>query len=259
MKAMVRTLIVDDEPLARRRLRRLLAAHADIEVVGECGDGARAVADITRLRPDLALLDVQMPGLDGFEVVARVGADHMPLVVFVTAHEEHALRAFEVAAVDYLLKPFDADRLGEALQRVRDRRAPGSRSKEDLVRRLAVLLEHARSQDAYPDRIAVKADGRVLLLAVGEIEWIEAAGKYVHLHTPARSFLLRESISELQKRLDPGRFARIHRSTIVQLGAVVEIEPTFHGECTVLLRSGRSVTLSRGYRGQLRARFGDSF
>jgi two-component system LytT family response regulator len=254
----IRVLIVDDEPPARRRIRKFLAAHDDIEIVGESTGGAQAVTDIESHGPDLVFLDIQMPRVDGFEVIERVGPECMPVVIFVTAYEQHALRAFEIAALDYLLKPFDAERFALTLDRARDRLARRQGETESFEHKLVEALAQARSSERHPVRLAVKVQQRVVLLAVADIEWIEAAGKYVRLHTRTESYLHRERIGAMQEALDPGAFARIHRSTIVNLGAVVELEPTFHGNCTVLLRDGTRLTLSRRYRSQLRGAFGDA-
>ena len=250
--AELRILLVDDEPLVRRGLRDFLEGVADAVVVGECGDGAEALAVLGREPVDVVFLDVQMPELDGIEVASAL-ADGGPAVVFVTAFSEHAIRAFELSAVDYLVKPFDRERFLAALDRVRARR--GGREGE-LSERLAALLAELRRPGSYVERILVRSDGRIRLVPVVEIDWVEAADNYVRLHVGAERHLVRETMASLERRLDPDRFGRIHRSAIVNLASVRELQPTFNGEYAVLLRSGARLTLSRGYRDALLTRLG---
>lgn len=246
----IRTLIVDDEPLARERLRKLLAAETDVEVVGECGDGQEAVAAIERDQPDLLFLDIQMPELDGFGVLEIVRTARMPEVIFVTAFNQHALRAFEVHALDYLLKPFDRERFQTALDRARKRLAH-ARSGE-LNQKLTALLADLRPPEPKTaDRLAIKTGGKVVILRTADIDWIEAADNYVNLHVGADSHLLRETMSTIEARLDPGHFIRISRSAIVNLERIKELQPMFHGDYTVILRSGTKLSLSRNYRDKL--------
>jgi two-component system, LytTR family, response regulator len=246
----VRTLIVDDEPLARGRLRQLLEDQIDIEIIGECEDGVTALQAIREERPDLVFLDVQMPELDGFGLLQELGQESMPAIIFVTAHDQFALRAFEVHALDYLLKPFDAERLQRSLTRARgwlERRGG-----EDLGTKLSALLTDLRGPAAkLQDRLAVKSSGRVVLLKYEEIDWIEAADNYVNLHVGKESHLLRETMNNLEQRLPAERFLRISRSTIVNLDRVRELQPMFHGEYAVILRDGVRLSLSRGYRDRL--------
>lgn len=247
-----RALIVDDEPLARRRIRAFLGEHSDVQIVGECGQGAEAIRVIQETQPDIVFLDVQMPKLNGFEVLERIEPHEMPIVVFVTAYQEHALRAFDVDALDYLLKPFDSKRFAEALQRAR-RQIELLRSGDGVLQqRLLKALRHLPSGTEYVTRLAVKNQGRVYFVNVDEIQWIEADGKYVHLHTMEATHLLRMSMQGLEEKLDPERFARIHRSTIVNLDAVSELQPMFHGDYAVMLRNGKELTLSRSYKPRLR-------
>ena len=254
---MIRTLLVDDEPLAREGLRVRLGVVNDVEIVGEAGDGPEAVEQLLALRPDLVFLDVQMPGIDGFGVLERVAADHLPLVIFVTAFDEFALRAFEVNAIDYLLKPIAGTRLEESLARVR--RELGTEGSGGTRERVVRLLDTVRSESepgppAGPTlrgRFLVREGDRYLVIKAGEITWITAAGNYVELHLGARSVLLRMTLSELERQLDPGRFARIHRSTIVALDEIREIVPEWHGDSEVILRSGQVLRMSRKYRGRL--------
>jgi two-component system LytT family response regulator len=252
----IRALVVDDEPLARERIVTLLAKE-DVEVVGECADGAAAIDAILRLSPDLAFLDVQMPGADGFDVIQLVGPSKMPPVIFVTAYDNYALRAFEVHALDYLLKPFDRDRFHAALERARqeiERRQNGA-----LEKRLLALVRDLRPAAQRLDRLVVKSGGRVFFVKAEEIDWIEAAGNYVRLHLGADSHLFRETMNALEARLDPDRFFRIHRSRIVNMERIQELQPWFNGEYLVLLRNGTKLTLSRGYREKLQERLGRPF
>lgn len=250
MPATIRVLIVDDEPLARDRVRALAAGQPDLEVVGEAADGQAAIEAIESLRPDLVFLDIQMPGMDGLEMVGHLERGTMPAIVFVTAYDQFAVQAFELHALDYLLKPFDDERFAAALGRVRawlGRAAPA----EDLSDRLEALLADLRPAGRLPDRLAIKSGGRVLLLRVEEIDWVEAADNYVNLHVGTESHLLRETMNALEKRLPPDRFLRISRSTLVNLDRIKELQPLFHGEYAVILRDGTRVTLSRGYRDKL--------
>jgi two-component system, LytTR family, response regulator len=254
----VRTLVVDDEPLARRRLCRLLRADPSVKVVGECGDGAAAVEAVERLAPDLMLLDVQMPGVDGFGVLEALPRDRWPVVVFVTAYDQHAVRAFEVHALDYLLKPVEparfAEAVGRAVEHVRLRRAgrPGQSEK------VAALVEGRPAAVApYGKYLLVRDGGRLVPVRVAEIDWAEAAGKHVRLHVGGKAHVVREGLARLAARLDPSQFPRIHRSALVNLRCIQEIEPAFHGDCTVLLHDGTRLTLSRTYRAAFHRLFGE--
>jgi two-component system, LytTR family, response regulator len=242
------TLIVDDEPLARRRIRRMLARHPEIEVIGECANGREAIAAIREQQPALVFLDVQMPELDGFAVLEQISAEAMPLVIFVTAYDQYALRAFEVYALDYLLKPFDRRRFDTALQRVKGRlfNEPSGVSERTLA-----LLEELRAKQSHLERMVIKAGGRAFFLKTEEIDWIEAEGKYVRLHVGKESYLVREAISQIESQLDPKRFLRIHRSTIVNLDRVRELQPWFHNDYRVILRDGTELMLSRSCRKRL--------
>lgn len=250
----MRTLIVDDEPVARRRLRRLLRAERDVEIAGECADGATAVETIRTTAPDLVLLDVQMPELDGFHVLQALGDTRMPDVIFVTAYDRYAVRAFEVHALDYLLKPVDAGRLGRALERARARLAERQRGPVDP--RLLALLQDLGAERRYLTRIPVKAEGRVLVIDLADVDWIGAADNYVTLHAGAREHLLRDTMGRLERELDPERFVRIHRSAIVQLDRIRELVSDFHGDFEVVLRDGTRLTLSRSYRAKVEAALG---
>ena len=248
----IRTLVVDDEPLARERLTNLLSAEPDIEVVGQCRDGEEAATAIVDHTPDLVFLDVQMPSMNGFEVIDAVGSEKMPLVIFVTAYDQHALKAFQVRALDYLLKPFDRERFQEALQRARtyiQRDETG-----DIGRRLLALVKDLRRDQPKTDRLVVKSGGRLFFLRTDEIDWIEAAGNYVRLHVGPVSHPLRETMNAIESRLDPEKFFRIHRSRIVNMERIQEMQPWLNGEYAVLLRTGTRLTLSRGYREKLQDR-----
>jgi two-component system, LytTR family, response regulator len=253
----IRTLVVDDEPMARERILSLLQQEGDVEVIGQCSDGVQAVSAIQQQSPDLVFLDVQMPGCDGFGVIQNIGADRMPTVVFVTAYDEYALRAFEVHALDYLLKPFGKDRFQETLKHAREsleRRRAG-----DLGRRLLALVHDLKPEQQRLDRLVVKSGGRVFFLRTEEIDWIEAAGNYVRLHLGEESHLFRETMNGMEARLDTRRFVRIHRSRIVNTERIKELQPWFNGEYVVILRNGTRLTLSRGYREKLQEQLGKAF
>jgi two-component system LytT family response regulator len=256
----IRTLVVDDEPMARERIMSLLQQETDVEVIGQCSDGTQAVSAIQQQTPDLVFLDVQMPGCDGFGVlqhIQNIGADRMPTVVFVTAYDEYALRAFEVHALDYLLKPFGKDRFQETLRHAReqlDRRRAG-----DLGRRLLALVHDLKPEQQRLDRLVVKSGGRVFFLRTDEIDWVEAAGNYVRLHLGEESHLFRETMNGMEGRLDTRRFVRIHRSRIVNTERIKELQPWFNGEYVVILRNGTRLTLSRGYREKLQEQLGRAF
>lgn len=251
----IRTLIVDDEPLARERLRALLSAEPDIEIIGECGDGPEAVESIRRDAPDLVFLDVQIPEIDGFGVIERVGVENAPVVVFVTAYDQYALEAFDVHAVDYLLKPFDKTRFAKALARARS--AVQAQRSGEVSERLLALLRGLRAAPAgRTERLVVKSAGRLFFLRTGEIDWIESSGNYVCLHVGSETHLLRETMSSLEARLDPASFIRIHRTAIVNVDRIKELQPLFHGEYEVVLRGGARLTLSRSYRDRLQCLLG---
>ena len=251
----LRVLIVDDEPLVREGLRDYLADEPDVIVAGECANGLDALTFLDRAEGtvDLVFLDVQMPELDGLEL-AQALMPGGPAIVFVTAFSEHAIRAFELNAVDYLLKPFDRERLRTALARARARHA--SLGQTELSDRLTAVLEELRRDRGYVERLLVKSDGRIRFVPVADLEWIEAADNYVRLHARGERHLLRETIRSLEGRLDPVHFARIHRSAIVNLARIRELQPTFNGEYAVLLDTGARLTLSRSYRDAVRARLG---
>ncbi len=253
----IRTLIVDDEPAARRGLRLLLERDAGVEIVGEAATGAEAAELMTRVQPDLVFLDVQMPGGDGFEALAKVDPALVPAVVFVTAYDEHALRAFDVNAVDYLLKPYDDARFGAALQRAKDE--VRRRQADSVNTRLVQLLDYLQQgggqkpspDEPAADRILVKSSGEIFFLKVAEIDWIEAEGDYMKFHVAGRAHLMRETMARLEARLDPKRFIRIHRSTIVNIDRLRKLSPSFAGEYAVILHDGTKLKLSRGYHDRI--------
>jgi two-component system LytT family response regulator len=253
--APIRTLNCDDEPLARERLRSLLTRHRDVEIISECSNGADAIQAITDLRPDLVLLDVEMPRADGFAVLEALDPDSLPAVVFVSAHDQYAVRAFESHALDYILKPFDEARVDRALHRVRGQLARASGATRHIDPRLLSLLEELRDR-RRSDRLVVKTGGRVVFLRTEDIDWVEASGNYVRLHVGGEAHLLRESMKNMERRLDPSTFVRIHRSAIVNVDRIRELEPWFHGEYIVILRDGTRLTSSRVFSDRLNALIG---
>jgi len=250
----VRVVIADDEPLVRRGLRAFVEASPGVSLVGEARNGREAVDIIRAQRPDLLFLDVQMPELDGFGVLQALAGEPVPVVVFVTAYDEYAIRAFDVHAVDYLLKPFDEDRFRTALGRARSRL--GERRADTLDQRLEAVLSALRAREQYADRLLVKSEGRVTVVQVEDVDWIEAADNYARVHTARGRYLVREPIKSLERKLDPRHFARVHRSAIVNLARVRELQPMFGGEYVIILSTGTKLTLSRGYRDAFRDRLG---
>ncbi len=250
---LLRAIVVDDEPLARRRLRSLLADEADVEIVGEYGNGRDAVAAIRELSPDLVFLDIQMPELDGFGVVREVGVTQMPAVVFVTAYDEYALKAFEVHAFDYLLKPVDRDRFASTLRRARGKvRGDDART---LSIRLGALLSELGCARHEPPRLPIRKDGRIFLVKPDDIDWLEADGNHVRVHVGKESHLIRETLSNLETRLPARSFMRIHRSTLVNIARIREIQPWFQGDYVLLLTDGTRLTSGRSYRDKVRSLF----
>ena len=253
-QARTRVLIADDEPLGRARIRMLLADEPWVDIVGETADGPTTVAAIEKFHPELVFLDIQMPGGSGFDVIETVGAARMPFVIFVTAFDRYALRAFDVHALDYLLKPFDRDRFRDALGRARERIE--HRSDTDLERKLLALVNDLKPGPQPLERFVIKSGGRVFFLRARDIEWIEAAGNYVKLHVGPETHVFRETMNSIESKLDPAVFFRIHRSHIVNIERVRELQPWFNGEYVVFLTSGARLTLSRGYREKLQDRIG---
>jgi len=238
----IRALIIDDEPLGRRGLLRFLKNDPEVEVVGECADGKSAVATILGKKPDLVFLDVQMPEMDGLGVVRVVGISRMPVTIFVTAYDRYALRAFEVNAIDYLLKPVGQERFSDALTRAKRRIA--EKSQCDLNQNIKAMLERLRGEE-YVEHLSVPQNGRIVLVRTKEIDWIEANGNYARLHVGVRTHEIRETLNVLERKLDPREFLRIHRSTIVNVRAIKEMHPWFHGYHLVLLQNGQELRMSR--------------
>ena len=244
-------LLVDDEPLAREGLRILLARDPDVGTIYDAKNGYEALAAIRERRPDLVFLDVQMPEMDGFAAVREIGSERMPAVVFVTAHDQYAIQAFEVNAIDYLLKPVTADRFAKALARVKARlTVPDS---NDTNRQILSLLETMASPTRHMRRLAVRSAGKTVLVDVAEIDWIEAAENYVQLHTAAGNHLLHVTMNTLEKSLDPVIFLRIHRSVIVNVTRIRELQPVMHGEYAITLASGARLQSGRNYSEKLKA------
>jgi two-component system, LytTR family, response regulator len=241
-----RVLIVDDEPLARERIREMLKGDREIEIIGEARNGAEAVAAITTQSPDIVFLDVQMPDLNGFQVLKTLGVDGVPLVIFVTAFDQHALRAFDVHAVDYLMKPFDRKRFARAITHAKSRlqRPTGERDADRMIK----LLEELTTGAKYLERLAIKVGEKTLFVRAAEIDSIEAEGNYLRVNAGASCHMLRETINSIESQLDPRSFVRIHRSTIVNINRVKELQAWARGEYRVLLDNGSRYTLSRGYR-----------
>ncbi len=259
MPEKIKTLIIDDEPLARRNLRLLLERDPQIEILEECRNGREAVKAINALSPDLIFLDIQMPEMDGFDVLARVEPENIHAIIFVTAFDQYALKAFDVHALDYLLKPFDDERFAHALDRAKTQIE--AREIDRLSKRLLALLEERESERKgerqktnYLTRLMIKVAGRVTLLKVEEIDFIEADGNYAKLHVGRKSHLLREKMHDLEGRLDPAKFVRIHRSVIVNLDRIKEMHPHFNGDYIVVLEDGRQLRLSRTRRENLESR-----
>jgi len=240
----IKLLLVDDERPARRKMLRYLEAATDFEVVGEADDGVQAIAAVERLRPDVVFLDVQMPKVDGFQVASSLKPP-LPNIVFLTAHDQFALKAFEVHAVDYLLKPYDEDRFRKMLDRVRGRRQP--QGDHALVERLQRLLAEVQSTPRYADRVLVTENERAYFVPVAQIDWVEGARNYVMLHASGKTHTLRGTLDGLLKKLDPASFVRVNRSTIVRLDSIRELQPWFHGEYKIAMKDGATITWSRRY------------
>ena len=250
----IRVLLVDDEPLAREMLREMLENEPDAVIVGESVNGREAMEAIREHQPDLLFLDVQMPELGGFELLEALGKEQLPYVIFVTAYDQYAVRAFEVHALDYLLKPFDRDRFEISWQRAKAQMMRDRNGGAD--QRILALLEELKAGPKYLERLVIKAAGRIYFLETNEIDWIGAEGNYVSVHTGKKSHLLRETISSLESQLDPKKFVRIHRSSIVRIDRIQELQPWFHGEFRIILQDGTQLTLSRNYRDKLQDALG---
>lgn len=245
----IRTLVVDDESLARERIRDMLASDSSIEIVAECANGEEAIDSIQQYSPDLVFLDVEMPGIDGFAVLEGLPADQMPAVIFVTAYDQYAVRAFEVYALDYLLKPFDQERFDKALKRAKDQIR--SERSDAMSERILRAIEDIKTKPVHLERLVIKMNGHVFFMKAEEIDWLEAEGNYVRLHSGKESYLLRDTITALESQLDPKKFIRVHRSAIVNVDRISELQPWFHGEYRIVLQEGVQLTLSRTYREKL--------
>ncbi len=250
----IRALIVDDEAPARQRISDLLNQDPEVASLQEAADGETAVSMILSERPDLVLLDVQMPELNGFDVMEAVGSEHMPLTVFVTAYDQHAIRAFEANALDYLLKPFSDERFDTMMTRVKNSRS--DLQLREFGQNVARVMAMQANGSRYPDRLAIKAEGITRFVRVKDVEWIEAAGVYVTLHSSGKELLYRASLTEMAQSLDPSRFLRIHRSVIVNIDSIVQLQPLSHGEFELLLKDGCHARVSRTYRDAMEIRLG---
>ena len=252
----IRALVVDDEPLARAMIREMLESDSEAEIVGECANGREAVEVIKTSAPDIVFLDIQMPEIGGFEVLESLDPKAHPHVIFVTAYDQYAVRAFEVHALDYLLKPFDRERFEGAWQRAKtqiklDRT---SRRDQDII----ALLEELKAGPQYLERLVIKNGGRVFFLHVQDVHCIEAEGNYVRVYDNQKGYLLRETISSLEEQLDPKQFLRIHRSAIVKIDRIKEMQPWFHGEYRIIMENGKQLALSRNYRSNLQDAVGNN-
>jgi len=254
--ACIRTLVVDDESLARERLCDMLAADPQIEIIAECANGQEAIEAIQLHSPDLVFLDVEMPGIDGFGVLDALPPESIPTTIFVTAYDQYAVRAFEVYALDYLLKPFDQERFEKALARAKTQIS--SQRTDALSQRILSALEEIKTRPVHLERLVIKMNGHVFFIKAEEIDWLEAEGNYVRLHAGKESYLLRDTISALESQLDPKKFIRVHRSAIVNIDRITELQPWFHGEYRIILTEGVQLTLSRTYREKLHELLGRS-
>lgn len=244
--AKIKTVIIDDESLARKRISQLLAKETNVKIVAECGDGLAAISAINKYQPDLMFLDVQMPEVSGFDVLTALDAEYAPAVIFVTAYDQFTIQAFDFSAVDYLLKPFTEDRFRLAVSRARERLQNESKNHSDSS--ILRLLNHLRLNSGFLERLIVTHNNRLILVPVGDVEWIETYGNYLKIHTAGKTHLLRETMNNLAARIDPEKFIRIHRSTLVNLDLIEEIQPMFGGQYTVIMRGGAELILSRNYR-----------
>jgi len=250
----IRALVIDDERLARNFILEMLREDEEVEIIGECLNGREAIEAIQTHAPDLIFLDVQMPEVGGFAVLEKLSKEKMPFVIFVTAYDQYAVRAFEVNALDFLLKPFDRKRFKIAWQKAKARI---QRERNELLdQRILSLLKGLKAEPSYLERLVLKTNGRIFFLDTDEVDWIEAEGNYVSIHSGEKSYLLRDTISGLEVQLDPKKFLRIHRSAIVKLEKIQELQPLFHGDYRVTMRDGTQLTLSRNYRDKLQDALG---
>ena len=251
MTPSMRTIIADDEPLAREKLRVLLSSETGVKIVAECRDGQQTIAALRTQKPDLLLLDIQMPDADGFQVLRDIPTEERPIVVFTTAYDQYAVRAFEAHALDYLLKPFDQERLHGAIERARAELLKVN--DRELTSRLLDLMANSQMTSQVGRRLVIRTGGRVVFLDVDEIDWVEAAANYVKLHVGKESYLLREGISRISEKLDPGNFVRIHRSTLANVRKIKELQPCNSGEYIMVMKDGKELSCSRGYRTKLQS------
>jgi len=247
---MIRVLIVDDEPLARERVHHFLKQEPNITIIGESGNGIEAVAAIREKKPDLIFLDIQMPGMDGFEVLQHIESEHMPHIIFITAYDQYAIRAFEVHALDYLLKPFDQNRFKRALQLAGE--YIQLQKNGDFKYRIKELIQEIGSEKKYPERFIIKSEGRIYFIRTDEVNWIESAANYVSLHVGREVHLMRGTMSAMEEKLDPDKFIRVNRAAIVNIEFIREIQPFFNGEYIINLKDDSQITLSRKYREKLK-------
>ncbi|MCP4723840.1 MAG: response regulator [bacterium] len=250
-------MVVDDEPLARDRIRDLLEDETEFDVIGESCNGLEAVKHITEKQPDLIFLDVQMPEMDGFEVLDTIYKENMPHVIFITAYDQYALRAFEVHALDYLLKPFDQKRFKKSIIRAKEQ--IDQIKNNTITTRFKELLHELKTSQKFLERLVIKSEGRIFFVKTEEISWIEAAGNYVTVHVNGEEHLIRDTMNCMERKLDPEKFIRIHRSRIVNIEHIKEIQPFYNGENLIILNSGTELTLSRKYREKLKELFSYSF
>jgi two-component system LytT family response regulator len=246
--AKIKIIIVDDEPLARKRVSQLLGREPDAEIVAECADGLAAISAIGAHQPDLIFLDVEMPEVSGFDVLRSLDANRLPEVIFVTAFDQYTIQAFDAHAVDYLLKPFGEDRFRQAMQRARRRLRRSEAAPQHDAARLLRLIDHFETKKAFVERLIVGHNNRLILLLVGEVDWIETYGNYLKIHAGKKTYLLRETMNDLASRVDPEKFLRIHRATLVNLDRIRELHPMFGGLYRIILKDGTELTLSRNYR-----------
>lgn len=247
---MIRALIIDDEPLPRERIRTLLAEHRNIELIGECEDGREAVERILKERPDLAFLDIQMPELDGFDVIASLAGDYVPAIIFVTAYDEYAIRAFEVNAIDYLLKPINPTRFEKAVLRAIERLDQKSQKTEQ---RILDFIEQVRIERGYTRRFVVRTGAKLSFVQTRDIDWIDTADNYIRLHVSGQEHLVRETLKSIEGQLDPSVFIRVHRSAIINIDRIEAVEPYFHGDYVITMKDGTKLNTSRSYSERLRS------
>jgi two-component system, LytTR family, response regulator len=252
----IRALVVDDEPLAREMIREMLEDDSEVEIVAECANGREAVEAIKSLTPDLVFLDIQMPEVGGFEVLESFEREATPYIIFVTAYDQYAVRAFEVHAFDYLLKPFDHERFDAAWQRVKAQIKLDQGGERE--RHILALLEELKTGPRHLERLVIKNGGRVFFLNVDDVHCIESEGNYVRVYDNQKAYMLRETISSLEEQLDPRQFRRIHRSAIVKIDKIKEMQPWFHGEYRVIMENGKQLTLSRNYRANFQGAVGNA-